>query len=68
MQQSLLQRDVAPFASNFAAGIKKLPDWVDVVIALAVLFILAAIPQTSKIAVWIALAILFLQLTVRRTL
>lgn len=42
------------------------PEWVDVVIALAILLILASIPATSKLAVWIAVAILGLQILARK--
>lgn len=42
------------------------PEWIDVTIALAALLILSAIPSTSRLAIWVAVAILFLQLTIRK--
>lgn len=62
----MILHNLEQLISQLPQRIMTWPDWVDVCIALAVLLILAAIPATSKLAVWIAIAILGLQILARK--
>lgn len=62
----MILNNLADMIQGLPGRIMTWPEWVDVVIALAILLILASIPQTSKLAVWIAVAILGLQILARK--
>jgi len=51
---------------NVRQWLAQQPDYFDVLISLALLFVLASMPATSKFAVWAAAAILFLQIINRK--